>query len=343
MNKRDIFKSNDPIKFTDNNIRCFKIDKDYNDYDLFEMKEIMLLEKQGIALYGHYDEMYEIIHFINDAIKENFDKSLYKKKLYNDINVEIARYKFDVPKFITKNFKDINNFIITVEVIDVIGQLSVKDFKLTGNGSYHMGKYSDVINRKLNNAKIEIQTYSINQNLISQDFMTSFIHEYNHLEDDRNRLIKGKESLIDISKREFKNIDDKIASRQTVNKLLGWIQYMLWDESEFNAWTTSGYAYLKSINSKREDFSDDIKKCEAYKHYKFIRDNIDLLYSVNDFWIWEEVYEKLKGKELDSFDNNYENIINNIKFKFIRRSEFLLNKFWKKLCKSANLYYNETE
>ena len=49
---------------------------------------------------------YEIIHFINGAIKENFDKSLYKKKLYNDINVEIARYKFDVPKFITKNFKD---------------------------------------------------------------------------------------------------------------------------------------------------------------------------------------------------------------------------------------------
>ena len=130
-------------------------------------------------------------------------------------------------------------------------------------------------------------------------------------------------------------------SNDKIKRLISRIEYMLWDKSEFNAWTTSGYSYLKGIKSKRENFHNDIKGCEAYMHYKNIKDNIDDLYKLNDIDIWMDVYKVLNKKELKLDDKNFDKKINDIKNKFIIQSKFLLNKFWKRLCRNATLHYNE--
>ena len=344
MNKSDLYKSNNPINFIDNSLGCYRINKEYNNYNLFEMKEIMLLEKQGVAFHKYMDSLENIIRYINNILKDNYSETKYVKSVYKDIDVEVGDYKFDIPDNLLNDFKDIiNNFIIKIHVKDIRGKIYIRDVKnLSGVGYYVMNDYRNVINGKLNNAEIRVQCYSVNGRLVIKDFMNSFIHEFNHLEDDRNRLIKGKESLKDYSYRKsFKNTEDKVYSKKTINKLIGWLEYMIWDDSEFNAWITSGYSYLKSIDSKRENFAEDIKGCEVYNRYKFMKDNIHLLYELEDETIWMEIYENLFNKEIEFFDYNFEKKIERAKNVFIKRSEYKLGEFWKRLCKTAALYYDD--
>lgn len=315
----------------------------YSHFSTFENKSIMLLEKMGIASFEYNDLIEMMIDELNYKIKKLYDKTNYVKSKYNGHNILICDYKFSISDKITKQFKGINNFIINVEVKDIIGDISKYDFNITGDSEYYMLDEDDydIDKDEIKNVKIVIKCYSINQSIIENDFYESFIHEYNHFEEDRNRLIKHKELLKTYSKQTFSPSIYRIHSNDKIKRLISRIEYMLWDKSEFNAWATSGYSYLKGIKSKRENFHNDIRGCEAYMHYKTIKDNIDDLYKLNDIDIWMNVYKVLNKKELKLDDKNFNKKINNVKNKFIIQSKFLLNKFWKRLCRNATLYYNE--
>lgn len=333
-----------PLFFSKNPIKHKRLIK-YRDYSNYENKSIMLLEKLGIAAFEYIELIELMIDELNSKIKNKFNTNSYIKSAYKDEPILVGNYKFSISKNITKQFEDIKNFNIIIEIKDIIGKIDKNNFDIIPDSEYYMLDEDDYDykTQEIKNAKILIRCYSINQKIIEKDFYDTFIHEYNHLEEDKNRLLNHKELLKHYSKRTFASDINSMKSNNKLNRLLSRIEYMLWDKSEFNSWTTSAYSYLKGIKSKRENFHKDIKACEAYKHYKFIKDNIDKLYEFNNIDSWLIVYRILNRKQLNYNDKDFNEKLNNAKNKFIIKSKFLLNSFWKRLCRNASLYYLESE
>ena len=163
----------------------------YSHFSTFENKSIMLLEKMGIAAFEYNDLIEMMIDELNYKIKKSYNKTNYVKSKYNGHSILIGDYKFSISNKITKQFEDINNFIIDVEVKDIIGDISKYDFNITGDSEYYMLDEDDydIDKDEIKNVKIIIKCYSVNQSIIENNFYESFIHEYNHFEEDKNRLI----------------------------------------------------------------------------------------------------------------------------------------------------------
>lgn len=115
----------------------------------------------------------------------------------------------------------------------------------------------------------------------------------------------------------------------------------MFSETEFNALIASVYGDLEGINSKRENFANDIKNTQAYDIYLTISKNYKLLYKK----INEENITKIKElfNEYEFHLNPYNNSTESFVKELSRKTNFLLKQLIKGIGRTASLYYDNQE
>ena len=330
----------------------------YEGYSEFETNTILLVEKQGLASFDRQNTIKKMVDYIDEQIAERKENLAYASAFYRhrkgvkEIAVSTSYLIIKIPEEITKEFTCFNNLSIKVKVRDLHGNIDLKNHINTSGGKNTTFKNNCIVNGKLDNVEIEITCNSINGKLIASDFNDAFNHEYNHAYEEYKRFLnKEKNSKIkggyEINK--YVNQDFRLKLLNSVNETeqaFGWILYMLWYNSEFDAWATSSYSFLKGIDSERYNFSDDIKRCDAYVKYKNIKTKyLPIIKNCDNGDLWIYVYNIVTKEKLNIFRNKKEvlNQINSFKKRFIKKTESLADRFWIKLCRTATLYYDEKE
>ena len=330
----------------------------YEGYSEFETNTILLVEKQGLASFDRQNTIKKMVDYINEQIAERKENLAYASAFYRHrkgvkkIAISTSHLIIKIPEEITKEFTCFNNLSIKVKVRDLHGNIDLKNHINSSGGKNAIFKNNCIVNGKLDNVEIEITCNSINGKLIASDFNDAFNHEYNHAYEEYKRFLnKEKNSKIkggyEINK--YVNQDFRLKLLNSVNETeqaFGWILYMLWYNSEFDAWATSSYSFLKGIDSERYNFSDDIKRCDAYVKYKNIKTKyLPIIKNCDNGDLWIYVYNIVTKEKLNIFRNKKEvlNQVNSFKKRFIKKTESLADRFWIKLCRTATLYYDEKE
>lgn len=327
----------------------------YPEYSNFEKKTILVVENRGIASYDVQNNIDDIVTFINNTIEKYENMLQYKGGYYYDNIgehiVKKAKLKIRIPQSYTIKFKEFNDFSLELFITNIVGNIDSKNHKSNTNGSNEIIKNNSINNEKLNKVNIKINCDAINNKIVLKDFYETFNHEYNHAYEEYKRFLnKAKNNNIKNAEEVFnyygvKNRNELLKSENEIEKSFGWVLYVLWNKGEFNSWTTSSYSYLKGIKSSRNNFSDDVKKCDGYSTYQYLKNNfIPEIKKCDNYLMWVSIYNMVSKNKIIDFSNkeNFEKI-KYFKERFIKISEKRLNRFWIKLCRNASLWYDELE
>lgn len=312
--------------------------KESNNVQLFEHKQIVLTEERTVAAYRYKKIIEQILDYIITFCNENKPSGMnyYKYKLET---IPIFTYNFEIPKELTELFKEFDNLTIktVIHKLNTSNELSL--IPIQGNSFYNVDN-KIVSNGKLVNPTINIESFLNSQNDTSK-LMSDIYHELNHLFEDYLRL-KGSGNLFGLQQHDERRIIrygiGLITNAETESDfMVGSIIYRLWDNSELSAGATSVYATLKSLNSTRENFSKDILKTQAHKEYSTLKNNIETLKHYNSKYRWRLYQSMISPKKVGV------ETVDNFKKYFLRRSETLLKQYFIKMCKSASLWYDESD
>lgn len=167
-----------------------------------------------------------------------------------------------------------------------------------------------------------------NDSLLSQ----LLYHEINHSKDDVERRLNGNHSLNDVLQGEEAKVKYQEAYANMRNDLIAYLIYNLFVDTELNAFVSQFYPELENSNTTREQFGEFFKNSYTYKRYDGFMFIIEQLEKQNG---WEKramYYFNTKFKSAISFRNW-----------FIGKAKFKASKFYNKICKVANLYYDTIE
>lgn len=328
----------------------------YPGYNDFEINAMQIMEMRGLASFGLQDVVEEMYDYCCNYIKNNYPNLKDKYQSGNirstGEDVKIYKYSIVIPKEITNKFTEFINFNVTVNVTDIICKKFLPS-TFAGDGNTELKKYNELDNEdKLIDCNIIISCYAKNNQVLFHQFFEAFNHEYNHAIEQKKREVNKKydtnirSSFDDFMYKKTNNRHQLLNDSDIENKSFGWILYMLWSKTEFNAWATSAYSFLKSINSERREFVDDIKKSEVYIYYNDLKNKyIPTIKDCKSLRKWVYIYNILNKDEIDlNMESNKTELkkrIINFKKSFIKRTEYLLERFWIKTCRTASLWYEE--
>lgn len=327
----------------------------YPGYNDFEINAMQIMEMRGLASFGLQDVVEEMYNYCCDYLKNNYPnlKDKYQNGTIKSTgeDVKIYKYLIVIPKEITNKFTEFINFNVTVNITDIISKNTLP-VTFASDGNTELIKNNQLDNEnKLIECNMTISCYARNNFVSYYQFYEAFNHEYNHALEQKKREVNKKyntdvrSSFDDFKyKNSFKRIN-LINDSDNENKSFGWILYMLWSKTEFNAWSTSAYSFLKSINSERKNFADDIKKSEVYKYYSDLKNKyIPIIKDCKSLHKWMYIYNILNKNKIDIDFFEREQLIKKLqsfKKSFIKRTEYLLERFWIKTCRTASLWYEE--
>lgn len=326
-------------------------------YTISEGKVINIVEERGLAGLKYSKVCGEMIEYIKKCVYLHIPNDCIKERYYfnhgkniKDLNVWI--YDILVPDYITKKIdfiEKLNFHIILKRVMMENVEDKIYDYlSIAGSGSNASNKYDTINNNnQLKNGEIEIVCYMINDDFIDSTFKVSFFHEINHAYENYKRLLnyqknnnlKEKNLYYKLSNINYKGKVNLLDSSNVYDLAMGEILYRLWTDSERNSLATHIYGALDGMKSKRENFSKDLKKTNAYEIYFNLKNNcIPLINSLNDSELWQK-YMQILG-----FKYNYMNKdVDAFKRSFIKRSNILLNTLFHNIGKVASLYYDQSE
>ena len=317
----------------------------YENFTKDELEPCLILERQGIAAFKYNNVLTEILSYCQNYIENNNPQKFYNKFFEEDL-LTIEEYEIVVPSEIVEKLDFAYEGVITILIKNILTHKAFKSKDVFGDGSVGHSMYDEIKNingvEKMTNLNVNITSYSINNKIIRNTLMEPLYHEINHAMDNYNRLLnfyKGKTieyGLYDnLKKINYVDKRNLFKSNDNIDKMVGFIVYHLWIETERNSFATGLYAYLKSIKSTRNNFIKDFHNSQSYVIYKNLKNYIEKLKDVNDINRWKRyiviIHPTYKGDVL------------NFKENFIKRSNILLNNFFKKLIKNASLYYIESE
>lgn len=323
-------------------LRLEKFNKD-------ECTVINLVEDRGLSGF-RYQKIVDIcVDYINKELNESdgeiegIGTVTINGNKYN--GVLVRNFEISIPSELF-NWVDIfDGLHITANVKNIIGEFNKNDtikFYPTDSGKYIINSTMDYNykTKKLEDVRIEIGCYALNNQLNIHSFTSVFYHEFNHAYENYKRLLNshGARSMSDInSHMRYKNAIMMVKSKHKEYNKVGWILYRLWDKSELISGAASIYAELKEMGSKRGNFIKDIEKTNTYKRYKTYKKYIDEI--KNDDTITDTIWKNI-AYLMGEFDNIN---INDFKNSFIKRSYMLLDKYFRQMGKVASLYYDESE
>ena len=309
-----------------------------------------LVESRSVASIEYSNIIDEIVSFIENDFNSNEIKISNKKNINisteNNLTGKISAIKYisnlEIPNNLTKKIDIFESLFINVNISNyIIKNLNKEDKKFLikrlsqGTGVTKFIKQNEVINNKLKYGFIEININAINSKLLKKSILTSLNHELNHAFEDYFRLIssENKYGMFHSASSHYQLKDNEIVDKY--DKAFNTICYRLFDNSELSATVSQLYSELKTINSKRENFQNDLKNSTVFNTYNFLINNLNILI-------------ELKSKEhWDKYRNvfNYGTEQDIIKFKnyFCNKAMFFLKKLYKRMGSAASLYYDEIE
>lgn len=295
-----------------------------NDISEIEKKVIRLTEERGVAGSPYVSTIKTICKYIKDYCHT-----------IGYINVHRT---ITIPYEIVKEIDFIDTLNLTIDIYNTNDTSLLNN---SGGGVTNFKMNNKIVNNKINSVSMTIKCYSFMGMLIERTVYNSLYHEINHCYDAYNDL-KSNNYYYRFSKQGKKShVPVDIFEDYLSNKLFRLILYRLFSETEFNALIASVYGDLEGINSKRENFANDIKNTQAYDIYVTISKNYKLLYKkIND-----ENITKIKElfNEYEIHLNPYNNSTESFVKELSRKTNFLLKQLIKGIGRTASLYYDNQE
>ena len=316
---------------------CPEANEDSNIFNLFENNEILLVEAGGIGASKYGDIINKMAEFVQNYCINN-KPSEYNSTVTLDNGHVIPSYSlsFFIPSEYTKEFQEFSNLKILVTCFMIYENDDINSI-IHGSGKNvnSKPKYKFDKNGKLIGITIYISCYMINDKLIKYSFTNNFLHEFNHAIEDYGRAKSDSETTHNYLSKI--NYVDRIKllknSNDYIDNAMGGILYRLWIDSELNAAATSSYAYLDSVNSQRNNFRKDIQKSQSYMEYEYLKNKaIPIIEELDDIDKWQ-YYGQILG------DKVTEENVKSYKSSFLRHTYYLLSKYFKQICKTAEYYY----
>ena len=247
--------------------------------------------------------------------------------------------KSQVPLELTSKIDFIETLDIHIKVVDGEdyaqehggGEVNLRvDDKINSEGKYEYGE-------------IIIYGFSFHGILYDRTILNSLYHELNHFYEAWKELTKTNSMSLFAKGVKKANAKTYALKNDIVNQCINEIIYRLFSESEFNALVSSVYGDLQGFKSTRENFSEDIKKTQAYSVYETIKDNLPYMvrYFKNNPNDIPHLFSALKyhGIEFNPYTKGPMGYIK----EFNRRTKYLLKCLIRGIGRAASLYYDSIE
>jgi hypothetical protein len=288
-----------------------------------ERKAIRLVEERGVAAFPYRTVCNEIIG--------------YCKKVAVGMKPGDER-TVSIPSAISNKIDFINNLIINIEIKDG------EDYAhITGGGKVELQIDDKIVNGKYSSGIITIYGFSYCGVLYERTILNSLYHELNHFYEAWKELTKTGSMGLYASQANKGQVKVNIFDDERYNLWLTELCYRLYAESELNALISSVYGDLESFDSKRENFSKDIEKTQAYWLYKNLCKFLPCV--MNEFkkepGLIFYFYKTLNyyGIHLNSYTKDALGLMK----EFNRRTKYLLKCLIRGIGRAASLYYDSRE
>jgi hypothetical protein len=128
-------------------------------------------------------------------------------------------------------------------------------------------------------------------------------------------------------------------------RMISFLFYAVWETTERNARAEEMYGSLQALKAKRENFKAIYPQTTVYQNLKQYNELLDTLKKVPDTSkIWSYTAEVMNMKPLSSRrKNNPKSFHQNVKERFIKHTEELFDKLYRKAMKVAELYFQRQE
>lgn len=321
-----------------------------------EKKIINLVENRTVAAFKYRNVVDEIVKYCNQIHEIEPPKKTSSAKIptinKEFIDCKIRYYDFIIPVEISSKIPFWGDNPIRILLMKIYlpsnidDQIDITAIPQNGGYSDSQSSLSDD-NTHLIDTYINIECYSINKRPISNSLANNLFHELNHATEDFNRQLRakktGKSDSLSLASDSMPLLKQAMMNfikrgRDKYDKCFGKILYRLFDNGETKAAATSVYQHLKSINSTRANFWNDVKDSQAFKEYEYFKKGIQELESdLADMEKWED-YMYLTGFNMDFNDDAS-------KFRkwFINKSKEFNYRLLKDIGRAATLYYDEAE
>ena len=307
-----------------------------NEMKQYEKKINVLLEKRHVARQDLDNELLDIVRYIKDDFKKQFNEQNEKNKI-------LAKIVVDVPLSITRKIDFLKNFHIIVNIENYLNVNNVgiaKQYLRYGNSvtrGFNSARQS-VLLKKTKNIEVEIDIKSVNGYIEEKTIFTCLRHEFSHTYQDYciRQSTENKENISTNTNKQgwyYELRNSKIPELRTIYDIM----YCLFNMNELVAFASEIYSELTIV--KPEDFNKGIVNSETYQHYIELKNEVDSLYLINNNIIWKYVAENYKT---ESHPKGYGNTnIDLFKEKFINWSTKRLKIFYRKMISAAELYIQD--
>lgn len=329
----------------------------------------LIVEERGFATYKYKALIQEMANFINiNALNDEFLTERKAVKIKGEI-VNKSIYEFRIPKELSSRIEEIDDLSIKASVISYEGDGNLdkeRILKIDNGGSYNSSTATfNKEKQQLENVVINIRLLVINGQWPKHSAYTSLIHELQHAIEDYQRQKNDAMTLYQSSLANYNVVGAAIQKivipSSQINQDAANVLYCLWLPHERTALSTSVYSYLKSINSKRENFQKDIVASEVYDSYLRIgRKALSRLQMLLDTNWWFCMRQLFKAKTIDAISQlcngdgkidyseyrlNGQQMHEAEEFKkwFIKTSYHYIDVLMRQIGKVASLYYDDAE
>lgn len=288
-----------------------------------ERKAIRLVEERGVAAFPYRTVCKEIVDYCKGYISDMEPGD---------------ECSFQIPYLITRKIDFVDRLIIKVVIKDG------KNYAhLSGGGKVDLQIDDKIVDGKYEKGVITIYGFSYYGVLYEPTILNSLYHELNHFYEAWKELTKTGSMGLYARQATKGAVEVNIFNDKKINYWLTTICYRLFAETEFNALVSSVYGDLDGINSKRENFSEDIKKTQAYYNYEDMKKALP--YIMREFKKEPELifrfYETLNryGIHLNPYTKDAFGLMK----EFNRRTKYLLKCLIRGIGRAASLYYDAQE
>lgn len=277
-------------------------------------RAVRLVEERGVAGCPYKKEIDAIVQWLADATKvwykDNQDKQEFQIKIPYKLSSKIDFLPIDI------------NVTLRLE----------KYVTHSGGGATPFS----INNRtgKINAVIIDLNGwFDSTGRLIRRTLLGPLYHEINHVYD-------AYYSSLSYNKDRFKNslLRTQISSN---NKILNWITYRLFSETELNAVVASVYGDLEGMNSDRQNFANDIVLTQAYQlYYEILQDYRN---AIDNLSYEEGGYLLRQLRQHDIKFNIPIHSLGDLKKALKQKTAFCLKKLIKNIGRAASLWYDRKE
>ena len=288
-----------------------------------ERKAIRLVEERGVAAFPYRTVCKEIINYCKNYIAGMTPGE---------------ESSFQIPYLITRKIDFVDRLIIKVVIKD-----GENYAHLSGGGQVDLQIDDKIVDGKFEKGVITIYGFSYYGVLYEATILNTLYHELNHFYEAWKELTKTGSMSLYACQATKGAVRVNIFDDEKLNFWLTTICYRLFTETEFNALISGVYGNLEGINSERENFSEDIKKTQAYYNYENMKNALP--YIMREF-------KKEPGlifhfnKTLNYYGihlNPYTKDAFGLMKEFNRRTKYLLKCLIRGIGRAASLYYDAQE